>query len=128
MNGTPDNLGSAIDSLHRLRAERLELEKRVKELKADETTQRQLIIAALQQQKLTGGRGELATASINSVTVPTVENWGMVEEFILDQRCLWLLQRRIAGPAYIEFLEKRDGVPGIVPTTLAKLSLRKVGK
>ena len=127
MKGTP-NLGSSVDALYELRAERLKLEKRVKELRTEETLRGEALIAAINSQSLTGLRGNLATVSLQPDTVPSVEDWGKVEDFILQNECLYLLQRRISNPAYIEFLTKQNGVPGIAPTILTKLSLTKAKK
>lgn len=125
MKGTPSKLGSGADALYELRTERLKLEKRVKELKAEEARQSEILIKALQDQNLIGARGSVGTISLQPQTVPTVEDWSKVEDFILKNDCLYLLQRRISNSAYIEFLNQMGGVPGIAPTTLTKLSLRK---
>ena len=128
MSTTPKKLGSTVDTLFKLRARRLELDREVKELKAQESQITDLLIGQISEQELTGVKGKLATGSIHPVVVPTVEDWTEVENFVYDKRMIHLFQRRLSNPAYIELLEKADGVPGITPTTLTKFSLTKAKK
>lgn len=121
-------LGKLIDERYELRAMRMEQDKEVKNLKAQESELDDLILAALNKSGLERASGKIATSGINKSTVGTVEDWDKVHEFIRERNFFHMMERRISQPAYRELLELEGGVPGIVPTTLTKLSLTKVSK
>ena len=125
MSDTQNNLGSTVDKLYELRAKRLQLEKQAQELKTKETNLQTILIEACNKQSLLGARGNIGSISLKPTTVPTVGDWGKVEEYILDTGFFHLMQRRISSAAYIEHLGLRGQIPGIESTTLTKLSLTR---
>jgi len=129
MNDTSSgSLGTLIDNLYSLRAERLEREKSVREMKSQESLLTDQIMEQMKEVDTTRAGGELANVSINPLTVAHVSNWEQFHAFIAKTGYFHLLQKRVSDPAYRELLEKEITVPGVEPTVLSKLSLTKVSK
>ena len=128
MTDISSSLGATIDERYKVRAERLALEKEVNKLKVREKELEGLVLEGLNTTGLTKASGALATASINPTTVATVENWDLLYEYIHEHKYFHLLHRRVSDPAYRELLVAEGAVPGVVPTTITKLSLTKVSK
>jgi len=121
-------LGELIDQRYELRATRMALAKQVDELKKQESALDDTVLEKLKEIGLEKASGRIATMGINTTTVGTVEDWDKVHEFIRKRNFFHMMERRLSQPAYRELLELEGGVPGIVPTTLTKLSLTKVSK
>ena len=121
------SLGRLIDGAYRLREKRMEAQKVVSELKRQEEEIKVAIEQSLSDQSMTSGKGQLATASIKSALVPTVEDWDKVRTYILRHKDLHMLEKRIAVARWREVIEdKPRGVPGITPFEKTTLSLTKL--
>lgn len=61
--------------------------------------------------------------------VPQIKDWGAFEKYILRHKRLELLQRRVSPVAWRALLEELGtAVPGVVPFSKRKLSVRSKGK
>jgi hypothetical protein len=102
--------------------------KEVEDLKKQESDLDDLILGKLNDVGLEKASGQIATMGINIVVTGKVEDWKTFYEYVREKDFFHLLQRRLAQPAYRELLEQHDGVPGVVPQTIRKLSLTKASK
>lgn len=123
----PDDLGSCIDKYYQLRAQRLNLEKEVKERKRTEKAYMEHIIAKLRGINMENGGGHVANASIKEVEVPTPKDWPAIWEFVKQNNAWDLLQKRLSGKAVQERWDQEIVIPGIETFTKVSLSLTKKG-
>ena len=119
------DIGQLIDNLYAKRAERLELDKRVTGMKAEETELKAQIIELLTNDGLVGAKGHVATVSIKPTVQPKILDWSAVHEWVITNNMPELLQRRIT----VSFWEalRQDGtlVPGTEVVVVTDLSLTK---
>ena len=124
----PETLGECIDKLYKLRAQRLEQEREIKERKRTESAYKNHIIALLREASLEGGRGEGANASITVDDVPTAKNWDEIWAHIEENDAHDMVQRRLSSQAVKLRWEAGEEVPGIEHFTVEDLSLTKRSK
>jgi hypothetical protein len=122
---TAPTLGTLSDEIFILREERMGLEQKVKELKAEESDLKSDIIQALAKEGLTKASGELATVSNNPSTVPIADDWEAVKKWCIKNKDTSILQKRLAGKHIVDLSEEGINVPGIHFETVAKLSITK---
>ena len=123
----PDSLGDSIDKYYQLRAQRLNLEKEVKERKRTEKAYMEHIVAQLRSINMENGGGRVANASIKEVEVPTPKDWPAIWEFVKENNAWDLLQKRLSGKAVQERWDQEIVIPGIDTFTKVSLSLTKKG-
>lgn len=123
----PDNLGDSIDKYYQLRAQRLNLEKEVKERKRTERAYMGHIIASLKAANMANGGGGVANASIKEVEMPTPKNWQAIWDFVKTNDAWDILQKRLSGKAVQERWDQDIMIPGIETFTKVSLSLTKKG-
>lgn len=122
------SLGKKIDDLHEARAKRLEAEKEIDALKAEEARISEEIMEELNKAGLKKASGSKATASISSSVVPQVTDWEALTPFILRNKALHLFERRLSAGAFRELLEQRKGkpLPGVEAFTKQRINLTKL--
>lgn len=64
------------------------------------------------------------TLSISSSVVADVQDWEAFGAYVIKNKFLHLLQRRVSDPAYRELLESGKKVPGVLPFTKKRLNVR----
>lgn len=121
-------LGEQIDELYQKRAERLELEKQVEELKKDEEAIKNYLLTTFGEEGLNGAKGSVATAAVSVQLIPHATDWPLIYKYIDENKAWDLLERRIGRMAYRSRYEAGEEVPGIEPISVATLSLTKIGK
>lgn len=121
----PKTLGGIADAYYRKREERLALDRKVKELKAEEELLKEAARAALRKAKTERASGKLGTISLNPKIVATVDDWEALYKYIKKHDAFELLQRRIGLGAYVERLEAGEQVPGVKPEEILDVSLHK---
>jgi len=119
------DIGTKIDALYSLRQARLDAEKQIKAMAAEEATIKQEIINELGDIQLTGAKGSVATASVTYKTKSKVTDWESVYAFIKDQDMPELLQKRITETLWDSLREDGVLVPGTEPFVVVDLSLTK---
>lgn len=122
------DLGTAIDKLYALRAERLEAEKQIKVMKSNELALRITIKRLLDAASLEGGRGASASASIQYSTEPTAKDWPAIYDYIRDNDAFDMLQRRLASTAVKDRWDSGIIIPGIEKFDTWDLSVTKRSK
>ena len=121
-------LGACIDDLYLRRAKRLELERSVDALKAEEKLYKEHIIGLLTKQKLEGGKGDVATAAIMWKRTLVVSDWKKFWEWARKDKLGVYVQKRVAVEATKEWMDDaQKSVPGVDPLDVCDLSLTKVG-
>ena len=123
----PDNLGDSIDKYYQLRAQRLNLEKEVKERKRTERAYMEHIITSLKAANMANGGGGVANASIKEVEMPTPKDWQAIWNFVKANDAWDILQKRLSGKAVQERWDQEIMIPGIETFTKVSLSLTKKG-
>ena len=126
----PATLGEAIDKLHTLAKAREEKQAKFdKEIAAEkllETEIEQHILLLLQKMNLSGSRGKTAQVSIKPKTVPQVQDWLAVFEWVRENNQFPLIQKRLATTAWKEMVEDGVVIPGIKSETFSTLSVTKI--
>ena len=74
----------------------------------------------------TDTHGKRITVSVNTEEVANVKDWAEFEEYIYDNRALYLLQRRAANVAYRDEVSIKGEIPGVESFTNRRLSLKHV--
>lgn len=123
--GFPKTLGACIDALYKLRAQRLEIEKRAGEVKARETELEAHLIERCGKSELDGARGKVAVVAVSQSSVPTVKDWDAFYAHVHRTKSFDLLQKRVSTSAYRERMDAHEAVPGVESFVVTKLSLRK---
>lgn len=119
------DLGAMIDALYAAREERLNLDRKIKEMKSNEEDLRMAILEMLDTAGLAKASGHAATASIRSSLVPHVEDWDSVYDYVTDTGRFDLLQKRLSVVAWRDLNESGELVPGTVAITDTDISLTK---
>lgn len=122
------DLGSTIDALYAAREMRLDLEKKVKELKSNEQDMRNAILECLSASGLQKASGGMATCGIKRSIIPAVSNWDKVFEYIKDNDRFDLVQKRISVLAWRSTYEEGETIPGTEAVEDVDVSLTKASR
>ena len=120
-------LDDKIDEMYMLREQKRGLEAQIKEVNAAFAACNDWLIQAYSEVGTTTARGRLASATITETLVPTIDDWNLVQKYIMDNDALYLVHRRIASGPWRELLDTGEVIPGIEPFTKRAISLRKLG-
>jgi len=121
-------LGKLIDHMYEQREAKRELESSVKDLTGEIEETSLKILDKMTELGVSTIRSDLASASITQTTMPQVEDFDAVLDWIYDdfEGRKHLMQRRVASTAWRE-LDKMEGpVPGVKPFTKRGIGLRKL--
>lgn len=119
-------LDETIDHMFMLREAKRGLEAQIKELNAEIAECNEALIQRYAEVGTITARGTLASATITETVVPKIEDWGAVEQYVLDNDAVYLLHRRISAGPWKEILDMGETVPGITPFTKRSISLTKL--
>jgi len=119
-------LDETIDHMFMLREAKRGLEAQIKELNAEIAECNDALIQRYAEVGTITARGTLASATVTETVVPKIEDWGAVEQYVLDNDAVYLLHRRVSAGPWKELLDAGDNVPGIVPFTKKAISLTKL--
>lgn len=122
-----DRIDEKIDEMFQLRERKREMESEIKAINADIEECTKWLLAKYQEVGTVTARGKLASATITEQLVPTIDDWGKVQDYVLENDALYLLHRRISSGAWKELIDTGEVVPGITPFTKKSISLRKLG-
>lgn len=134
--GTETTIGQEIAKLSKLRTKRMRLEKQHADAKAEETTQKELVLEHLRANNLDKQGGAGLMCAVKEQEFVSVEDWAAIDRFVVRNKCPEIFQRRIGLEAYRELLEKRKGTPipgshigsktSLSVTAMKKPTLKKV--
>jgi hypothetical protein len=119
-------LDEQIDKVFMMRERKRGLEAQLKKVKVQIEAASADLLVQLDKVGTTIGRGSFASASVTETTVPTIEDWGLVEQYVLDNDAVYLLHRRVSSGPWKELQDAGTDVPGIRPFTKRAISLRKL--
>lgn len=119
------SVGALIDELYVLRADRLELSKKVDALKTQEAQLRAKIIAQLRDIDLESGSGQVATGSITTSKEARMLDWNEFWQWAVEHDARDVIQKRVSITAIRERWEAGVEVPGLEAVEVADLSLTK---
>lgn len=122
----PKTLGACADLLYRIKAERLEEQKRVDKIKAKETALKEHIIEVLPKSEALGVAGKVARVTVVTKLVAQVEDWPALYKYIGRTKSWDLLQRRVADGAVKARWDDGKQVPGVGRFTVVDLSINKL--
>lgn len=120
-------VGSLIDSLQSIRAQKRNLATREKELNTEYEAVETQLIDLMNAEGLVKSTGKTATASLN-----TTRNFSFIKEGGFEAFFAYaskikrpdLVQRRLSVPAVRELWDMKGAVPGLTPFEEKKIGLR----
>ncbi|TXH51678.1 MAG: hypothetical protein E6Q97_17990 [Desulfurellales bacterium] len=121
-------LGELIDAVYNLRTMRIEAQRKVDTMKAEETSLKEQIRNKLDEVGLQRASGSVATAGVKSSTEPQVTDWDAVHNWIRDHNRFDLLQKRLSAPAWRDLYGEGTTIPGTEPVDVYDLSLTKASR
>ena len=122
----PKQLGACADKLYQLRQKRLDAQKAVDAIQAEESAIKQHIIDNLPKSEASGISGKLARVTIVKKEVPQVKDWEAFYKYIKKTNQFDLMQRRLTDTAIKERWEAGKEVPGVERFISVTVSMNKV--
>jgi hypothetical protein len=122
----PKTLGACADRLYELRQQRLEWQKKVDALEAEEKALKEHIIRNLPKSEATGVAGKLARVTVVTKEVPQVKDWDAFYKFVKKTGSFDLMQRRLTEAAVKERWEAGEEIPGVERFQVVTVSINKV--
>ena len=119
-------LGKLIDEMLAIRDVRSDLAKQDKGLKERFDELELAVMQKLNDEDTIQGKSKKATATISSIVVPSIKNWEDFEEYIYENRALYMLEKRPSGATFRELLAQGEEIPGLEPITKSTISLRRL--
>jgi hypothetical protein len=117
------HLPDIVDAYISIRAQRLQLERQVNELKEQEDLLNGHIINHLRIQGMTAVGGKAGFVKLRELDEPEVQDWTLLYEFIKNNDAWELLHRRVGSTAVKERWEAGEQVPGVGHKSVYKLSV-----
>ena len=111
------DLNNSKESLRELQSQEKTLKQSINELE-------NRIILNLENQGVDRIGNDVCTVSIKKDVVPTVEDWDLVHQHIIENGQFELLQKRMSATAYRELQQMGQDVPGVKPTELTRINFR----
>lgn len=121
----PKQIGACIDLLYQNRAERLEFNKTLDNMKAAEAALEEHILNQFTKDELRGAKGDYATASVKVDQVVNVTDWDAYLAYAVKNKYWDLVRRQPASLAVKERWKNGVEVPGVEPFGKVSLSLTK---
>lgn len=122
----PKAMGVCADRLYQLRQKRLEMQKEVDKVAAEEAALKEYIINTLPKSEASGVAGKLARVTIVAKVVPQVKDWDAFYKYVKKTGQFDLMQRRISDGAIKERWEAGKEIPGVEHFNVVSVSINKV--
>lgn len=122
----PKAMGACADRLYQLRQKRLEMQREVDKVAAEESALNEHIINTLPKSEASGVAGKLARVTVVTKQIPQVKDWDAFYKYVKKTGQFDLMQRRIAGAAIKERWEAGKEVPGVEHFNAVSISINKV--
>lgn len=121
------SIGALIAHHEHLRNEKRRLNERLKELDSDLRDSESYVLDALDTAGLEHAKIDGVSVSISEQTMPNVNDWEALYEFIKEHDAFYMLQRRVSTGPYREMLQMEQPVPGVEPYVQRKVNMRSAG-
>lgn len=118
-------LSDLIDSLSELKLSKKRLESDLKGVEKQISGLELDIMKSMDAEGLLESKNHCGKVTISESVYPHVEQWDLLNQFILETGYLHLLERRPAVLAYRELLALGKPVPGVLPFTKRKLTFKE---
>lgn len=122
----PKALGTCADKLFELRNKRLEMQKAVDAVGAEESALKTHIIESLPKSEASGVAGKLARVTVITKQVPQVKDWDAFYKYVKKTGQFDLMQRRLTDAAIKERWEAGKEIPGVEHFNAVSVSINKV--
>lgn len=122
----PKAMGACADRLYQLRQKRLEMQKEVDKVAAEETALKNHIIENLPKSEASGVAGKLARVTVVTKQIPQVKDWDAFYKYVKKTGSFDLMQRRITDAAIKERWEAGKEVPGVEHFNAVSISINRV--
>lgn len=122
----PKALGSCADKLFELRNKRLEQQKLVDAIEAEEKALKEHIIQNLPKSEASGVAGKKARVTVVTKEVPQVKDWDAFYKYVAKTKSFDLMQRRLTDAAVKERWEAGKQIPGVEVFKATTISMNKV--
>lgn len=119
------DLGTLADQLYTKRAARLKLAAKVDLMKLDESALQFAIVRSLAKLRLTKASGKKATVSNTIVSIAQVDDWPVFEKWLLKNKDLAVLGRKLSQKHINELREAGKAPDGLKYAKINKLSVTK---
>ena len=122
----PKSMGLCADRLYELRKRRLEEQKKVEALEAEENALKAHIIDHLPKSQMTGASGKVANVKIVTKGIPQIADLELFYGYVRRSKRTDLLQKRLNDGAIKEMLDDGKKIPGITTFDAKTVSLTKI--
>jgi len=122
----PKTMGACADRLYELRQKRLDMQKEVDKVAAEESALKEHIINTLPKSEASGVAGKLARVTVITKVVPQVKDWDAFYKYVKKTGQFDLMQRRITDGAIKERWEAGKEIPGVEHFNAISVSINKV--
>ena len=120
------NLTELIDHRAYVKTNIEEINKQLKELKAELDYNDTLLLRKMDTEGVRATANTTASVSINEETVANVEDWDAFYNHLSATNDFSLLQRRVSNAAFREVISQEgESVPGLVPRTMRRISFNR---
>ena len=121
----PKSMGLCADRLYELRKKRLEEQKKVEAIEAEEKALKEHIIENLPKSQLTGASGKVANVKIVPKEIPQIQDIEALYGFIRKTKRTDLLQKRLNESAIKDLIDSGKTPPGVILFPTKSISLTK---
>jgi len=122
---SPISLGDTINEMFELRERKRELNAELKDIEQAIRDLEGQILQGLDEQGVQQTRTGRATATISEQTIPSVQDWDAVYDYVRENEAQYLFERRLAAGAWRELHESGETVPGTEPYVRRTVNLRR---
>ena len=122
----PIKIGTTVDKLCALRDQKREREEKIKVIEAEYDVLAEALMAKLDAEGTSAGKGKTASASITSTVVGNPTDWDAFEKYVKKTGYFHLFQRRLSAPGIRELFDNGVTIPGVEKFVQRRLNLLKV--
>jgi hypothetical protein len=119
--------GAIVDHLYNLRAERLQLQKAVDELKSEQKRIEDYLINTLTKEELSKLAGKVASVTLTKSEQANVIDWLPFQAYVKKHGAFELYQKRVSIEAVRERWAQGKEIPGLERFIALSLSINKLG-
>lgn len=122
----PKTMGACADRIYELRRTRLDAQKEVDKIAAEEAALKEHIINSLPKSEASGVAGKVARVTVVTKELPQVKDWEAFYKYVKRTGSFDLMQRRLTDSAVKERWEAGKEIPGVEHFNAVTISINKV--